>query len=84
MPLSDFKARALMSNCLRELANEINNPEYPIGESGTEYIAQSGWWTNQQTGERRYWLSCLLTAKNPDEITRLKKVLNLRFHEKNP
>lgn len=81
MSLSATEIRELLVKSVNSLIKYINSYELPIRQSGTEVFGKEGYWVDVQTDEKRYWLSCILTTSNQDELQRLEKVLSLRFGE---
>lgn len=79
MGLSDTELRELMVKSVNSLINYINSHELPMSQSGTEVFGKVGHWIDAQTGEKRYWLSCIYVTSHQVELERLRKVLNLRF-----
>jgi len=79
MGVTDTAIRKAMTKSVNALIARINSHELPMAQTENETIAVNGDWIDPETGDMRYWFSCIFVTSRQDEIKRLREVLRSSF-----
>ena len=75
MTLSDTEIRQALIMGLKSVADEIENYELPISQTGYEVFGKDGVFGDKSTGEQRFWVASVVVTGDKSDVQKIQNLL---------